>query len=108
MIPPKLVTVISEKDSQKFPGLNSEPVIVHRKVVIPELFSASCIVEVGELGKSIVTPAPLLPSIVHSPDSPGLEGTLPVITKEPELSGHDSILEPASALVIDSIVINTS
>ena len=33
--PPKLVTVISSKDSQRWPGAKSGPVIVHRKVVVP-------------------------------------------------------------------------
>ena len=53
--------------------------MVHLSVVVPALPSGNVMVDVGEFGKFMITPALFPPSIVHRPVSPELRGVFAMI-----------------------------
>ena len=67
--------------------------------MLPADPSGSVIDVVAEFTSAITTPDALPPEIIHSPVSPAPAG-LPIILREPLLSGQDSKPSPASATVI--------
>ena len=82
--------------------------MVHLSVVVPALPSGNVMVDVGEFGKFMITPALFSPSMVHRPVSPELRGVFAMIDMFPVLSGHEATSRPASAVVMGCTVISTS